>query len=107
MTTRKQRHAENATHDPTMTSKAKVKPIAHGEYTKIVEFFGELYERWQDEFEYENFAEYVSVFRQVLSPNATDFRMSSDPFTCTYTLCGQKMWLKASAFGVRYNVLAH
>lgn len=85
--------------------KAQMNPrqIVINDYAKVVQHFGYLYERWCDEHEYEDFNEYIESMKTQLPVGATDVRMTREPFACTYTLNGLAMYLKASAFGIRYS----
>lgn len=74
-----------------------------GEYVKAVEHFDYLYQRWQDESEYEDFNEYVESMKTRLPAGAREVRMHRRPFQLDYVLNGQRMYMRATREGVRYN----
>lgn len=65
---------------------------------ELAEFFGALYDRWQDEKEYEDFAEYRDAFNKSLDKRAaTLVRMTASPFVVRFTCAGFLFNMKATA----------
>lgn len=56
--------------------------------------FGKLYERWQDEHEYEDFADYKTAMANALPEGATLTKMTKRPFRVEYTQAdGVRKWI--------------
>ena len=65
---------------------------------KVEPTFRSLYERWQDEKEYEDFAEYREVMKKLITEHGAEFLdMTKRPFAFKYTLNGEKFELRMTA----------
>jgi hypothetical protein len=49
---------------------------------------GSLYDRWQDESQYENWNDYVEAARKALPPSFTFVKLNKKPFSLTFTVDG-------------------
>ena len=80
------------------------KQDAMAEKFDLPEFFSYLYARWQDESEYEDFAEYFEALRKRLPGGATLDSMTKRPFRAVYTLSdGTRKWIKATSRQVTWG----
>ena len=59
--------------------------------TKCIEHFNNLYYRWQDEKQYEDFNDYVKSMMRVMPEGATLIKGSKRPFGVTFNYGGQKI----------------
>jgi len=66
----------------------------------VVQLFAELYQRWDGR---GNFEDVITTLRAHLPRGAENLKVNAEPFTATYMLRGEKMWLRATPFGVHYN----
>lgn len=69
---------------------------------KAAERLGYLYGRWQDEKQYEDFADYVASMKTCLPKDAVFLTMTKRPFQVTFTMAGKENLLK-----VRGNSVIH
>jgi hypothetical protein len=75
------------------------------ELDDTVRFFSYLYERWQDEREYEDFNEYVESMRKKLGDKVTDVKMTKKPFRVTFVLSGQKCYVQVKRGSVEWGTM--
>jgi len=67
----------------------------------LAEFFGRLYDRWQDEKEYEDFADYREAFdRSLVWRNGKLVKMTASPFRVEFTSGDFRFDMKATAKAV-------
>ena len=59
--------------------------------TKNIEHFNYLYDRWQDEKQYEDFNDYIKSMMTVMPEGATLVKGSKRPFGVTINYGGQKV----------------
>lgn len=73
-------------------------------FDKIWAQFDYLYSRWQDEFEYEDFADYIAVMKSKLEEHegVKFVRALKRPFGCVYTVHDVKYQIKVTAREVSY-----
>lgn len=57
--------------------------------------------RWEDEKQYEDFADYITVVKKMCEDNGAEFlKMSKRPFQVTFKLAGQLCEMKATTKSV-------
>ena len=66
----------------------------------LADYFGYLRERWKDEKEYEDFADYREAFTKNLPQGAKFVSMTQSPFAACFTFGGFQYKMKATAAAV-------
>jgi hypothetical protein len=69
--------------------------IGEKKLMECVEKMGYLYERWQDEREYEDFNDYVTAFERVLGQKTLKFTKS--PFVVTFIMENRKFFIRVKS----------
>ena len=73
---------------------------------KLAEYFGYLYDRWQDESQYEDFADYRNALQtRVAAHGATVKTFTSRPFRADVVTPGERFTFKATADSVTVHHL--
>lgn len=73
-------------------------------HSTLSDSFGYLYARWQDEKEYEDFADYIAHMTKKMPDGATLTKMTKRPFRVEYTMPdGARRWILANSREVRWG----
>jgi len=63
-----------------------------------------LYERWQDEKDYEDFADYIKVMQSRMADGSTITKMTKRPFRVEYiTSDGKRRWIAVTSREARWG----
>jgi hypothetical protein len=72
-------------------------------FKKAADYFGYLYDRWQDEKEYEDFSDYQTAIKKNLPKGAEFISMTKKPFCVKFTWRGISRFMKADAKTVTFG----
>jgi len=81
------------------------KALANKIFEEMQEFLTQLYGRWQDEKEYEDFADYKAIVAKTFSEKypVSDISLAKRPFAVTFTLadCVYVITVKATEYSYK------
>jgi len=69
------------------------------------DYFGYLYERWQDEKQYEDFAQYVAAMSNKLGGGVSGVVMTKRPWKIVFVLNGQKCYFQRRGQTIEYGTI--